>query len=69
MKISFREQNLFSLHNLKFHSKATDTGEVRMLGEQSFLFSALLCSPLAEGSYFFVVAITMNWKTTLPNLV
>lgn len=69
MKMSFRERNLFSLCNLKFHSKVTDTGEVRKLGEPSFLFNALLCFPLAEGSYFFVVKITMNWKTTLPNLL
>lgn len=68
MKISYKECSLFILHNLQFLSKGTDAGEVRMLGKRSFLFNALLCSPSAEGSDFFVVAITMSWKTTLPNL-
>lgn len=68
MKISYKKSSLFILHNLQFLSKATDPGEVRMLGKRNFLFNALLCSLLAKGSDFFVVAITMNWKTTLPNL-
>lgn len=66
----FLKRLQFILHSLQFHSRITDTEEVRRLGKWIFLFNAWLCSPLVEGSdfFFFVIVITVNWNTTTSNL-